>query len=100
MVICHKKCFTKLCFTNLDSKVWDEDGKQKKRDFITFEIKVFIFKGFQLKFWQNLSFFLQNHQVQNLMKWTMEINIDTFLDIDIGTDVVVLESQNYVYVVI
>ena len=34
------------------------------------------------------------------MKWTMEINIDTILDIDIGTDVVVLESQNYVYVVI
>ena len=53
MVICHKKSvFTKLCFTNLDSKVWDEDGKQKKRDFITFEIEVFIFKGFQLKFCQ------------------------------------------------
>ena len=30
----------------------------------------------------------------------MEINIDTILDIDIGFEIVVLESQNYVYVVI
>ena len=34
------------------------------------------------------------------MKWTMEINIDTILDSDIGIDIVVMESQNYVYVVI
>ena len=33
------------------------------------------------------------------MKWTMEINIDTILDTDIGIDIVVLKSQNYVYVV-
>ena len=33
------------------------------------------------------------------MKWTMEINIDTILDSDFGIDIVVLESQNYVYVV-
>ena len=34
------------------------------------------------------------------MKWTIKINIDTILDIDIGIDIVVLESQNYVSVVI